>query len=60
MLLVGGFFGRLIDVVQAQIISIPLENPLAIAYVIINLMLQIWALIEGGGVGAANGGFFPF
>lgn len=60
MLLVGGFFGRLIDVLQAQLVSIPLENPLAIAYVIINLMLQIWALIEGGGVDAANGGFFPF
>lgn len=59
MLLIGGFFGRLFEVVQSQIVVIPLENPLAIAYVILNLVLQMWALISGDGV-AVNNGFFPF
>jgi len=51
--------GDIFQLLQSQIIDIPLNNGLAVFYVVINFVAQIAAIILGGEVdiGGGNGGF---
>lgn len=50
--------GDIFQLLESQIIDIPLNNGLAVFYVIINFVAQIAAIILGGEVdiGGGNGG----
>ena len=54
------FFDSIFTLLQSFIINIPLDNPLAIVYVVINFVAQLAAIFLGGEVeipGSGSGGF---
>jgi len=44
---------------QAQVINIPLDNPLAYVYVVLNLVLSLFNLLTGGTI-SNTGSIFDF
>ena len=51
-----GIIGDLFDLLESLIVTIPVDNALSGAYVILNLILGIVAVILGG----ETGNFLPF
>lgn len=52
-------FDDLVTLIRGQVIDIPLNNGLAIGYVILNLLLNLYAIFTGGEVtlpGTGNNG----
>lgn len=53
----GPIFQFIQTLINSQILNIPLQNTLSIVYVILNLILQIFGLISGGGIPTGTTGF---
>lgn len=49
---------ELFQTLQGLVVSIPLNNPLSYAYVILNLLSGLFALFTYGGSDSSSGGLF--